>query len=205
MNIVNPKDYGVNVNGTSAEQRKKNLPYKAAGFWKRALAYSIDAHFYVIISMVCFYFVLSGDGTAEEKYAGYINVVNYGVLLWVIYFVIAECTTGGTFGKHCAGLRVETKDGEKLTFLHALGRYLSAFLNYLTLLVGYLMIGFTRKKIGLHDIVSGTRVVNYKQSRAVKWWLISLVVMIASMAIITLNFQEELVQTFENQTNTYGY
>ena len=51
------------------------------------------------------------------------------------------------------------KNGERLGFFHALGRFLLKIISYIILLIGFIMIAFTEKKQGLHDIIASTYVV----------------------------------------------
>ena len=69
-----------------------------------------------------------------------------------------------TPGKRVMGCMVITKDGRRLKFMHALGRHIACILSSLTLLIGYFLIGWTRQKTGLQDLVAGTRVVRFKNS-----------------------------------------
>ena len=45
-------------------------------------------------------------------------------------------------------------------FGRASGRYFAKFLSWITLLVGFFMAGFTRRKQALHDIVAKTLVIS---------------------------------------------
>lgn len=67
--------------------------------------------------------------------------------------------TGATVGKRLMNLRVVACDDSKLTFVNVLyretiGRYLSSLL-----FVGYLMIGVSETKQGLHDRLCDTQVI----------------------------------------------
>lgn len=62
------------------------------------------------------------------------------------------------------GLKVTALDGTRISIARATGRHFAKFLNLLTLLIGFFMIGWTRRKQGLHDMIAGTRV--YKKQHA---------------------------------------
>src|SRR5690554_810032 len=58
------------------------------------------------------------------------------------------------------GIKVVNADGGRLSFAHALGRWFTALLSYVTLYIGFLLAAFTGKKQALHDLVAGTFVVD---------------------------------------------
>ena len=80
-----------------------------------------------------------------------------------------------TIGKRIIGVKVTGIDGNKISFLRATGRTLAKFLSVITLGIGFLMIAFTKKKQGLHDIVAKTLVVKHGESHVWKAILVSFV------------------------------
>lgn len=64
-----------------------------------------------------------------------------------------------TPGKRVMGCMVVTREGKRLSYLHAFGRHLACALSGLTLWIGYCLAGWTREKTALHDMIAGTRVV----------------------------------------------
>jgi uncharacterized RDD family membrane protein YckC len=64
-----------------------------------------------------------------------------------------------TVGKMMCGLRVTDTQGQRISFGRATGRYFAKILSALTLFIGYLMVGWTRQKRGLHDFIAGTLVI----------------------------------------------
>jgi uncharacterized RDD family membrane protein YckC len=76
-----------------------------------------------------------------------------------LYFAGSECSSAqATPGKKALGLVVTNLNHERISFGRATARYFSKFLSELTLYIGYVMIGFTAKKQGLHDMIAGTLV-----------------------------------------------
>lgn len=86
----------------------------------------------------------------------------YDIFLYLAgsaYFIVMTYLTGATVGKRLMDLRVVACDDSKLTFVNVLyretiGRYLSSLL-----FVGYLMIGVSETKQGLHDRLCDTQVI----------------------------------------------
>jgi len=63
-----------------------------------------------------------------------------------------------TPGKLACRLRVTTLHGQRPTFGRALGRELAKLLSAI-FCIGFLMVAWTRRKQGLHDIIAGTLVL----------------------------------------------
>ena len=64
-----------------------------------------------------------------------------------------------TTGKGILGLRVTDLDGNRITFLRAAIRDLAKIISAFILLIGFIMVAFTERKQGLHDMIAGTLVV----------------------------------------------
>ncbi len=78
---------------------------------------------------------------------------------WLYYAVMESSNMQGTFGKMAMGLKVTTLSGKKLNFGQATARYFLKWLSNMTLGIGYLMPLFTEKRQTLHDLLSGSLVV----------------------------------------------
>ena len=48
--------------------------------------------------------------------------------------------------------------GNRISFERATGRHFAKWLSSMVLGIGYIMVGFTERKQGLHDLVAGTLV-----------------------------------------------
>lgn len=72
--------------------------------------------------------------------------------------------TQGTLGKLALGIKVTDLNGRRIGFGRATGRHFGKFISTLTLLIGYIMVAFTQKKQGLHDMMAGCLVVNRERS-----------------------------------------
>lgn len=140
---------------------------KNAGFWWRLLAYIIDTillmvaafltgivlGFIIGIAMAIF-------GGAEHKSAvsailGYMIGI---VLSWLYYTWFESSPRMATPGKYWLGMMVTDEQGQRINFRQANIRYWSKILSAIILCIGYLMIAFTEKKQGLHDIIAKTLV-----------------------------------------------
>jgi uncharacterized RDD family membrane protein YckC len=64
-----------------------------------------------------------------------------------------------TLGKAVLGIKVTDLKGNRISFGRASGRFFAKIISSLTLGVGYIMIAFTEKKQGLHDMIAECLVV----------------------------------------------
>jgi len=68
--------------------------------------------------------------------------------------------TGFTMGKWAAGLRILRKNGSPIGIGRALLRHFVGYpLSFITLGLGFLIVAFTSRGRGLHDLIAGTVVV----------------------------------------------
>lgn len=152
-----------------------------AGFWKRVAAYILDA-IVLYIPQMLIEKAFGGDAAkAALKQASLDAVGNpdammaanmhYYATMWpaillivvlgVLYFTVCESSAWqGTLGKLALGIRVTDMEGRRISFPRALGRYFAKFLSAIILGVGFLMVAWTQRKQGLHDMICGTLVLN---------------------------------------------
>jgi uncharacterized RDD family membrane protein YckC len=143
-------------------------PIKYAGFWIRFAGGFVD---YIILILPEFLFTAnpviiylwhgSGHATtqADIDAANIIGPV-LSILFWWIYCsVLLSCPWQATLGMKACGLKIVDHSGKCISFGRATGRYFAEVLSALFCLIGYLMIAWTSKKQGLHDLIAGTFVV----------------------------------------------
>jgi uncharacterized RDD family membrane protein YckC len=133
------------------------------GFWLRLVAYIIDA---IVLSVVVGIIAaivgvkLFDTENPEAAFDPTLNLVSL-VISWLYFALMESSERGATLGKMAVGLRVVSSSGQRLSFLNATGRYFAKLLSALILCIGFLMIAFTDRKRGLHDMIAGTLVVKY--------------------------------------------
>lgn len=97
---------------------------------------------------------------------GMVNIL--GIIFGWIYFAVMESSSvQGTLGKMALGIKVTDLEGNQVGFGKATGRFFGTIISALILLIGFIMVAFTQKKQGLHDMMAGCLVVN-KQAKFVK-------------------------------------
>lgn len=133
-------------------------PY--AGFWKRFLAYILDS-IALIVGVFLIAFILAGLGLdLDNPDAEPMVSLLLLAFIWLYYALMESSPTQATLGKMTLGLKVTDLNGERISFARASGRFFAKLVSSLLLCIGYLMVGFTSKKQGLHDILSGCLVLN---------------------------------------------
>ncbi|KAA9026048.1 RDD family protein [Niallia endozanthoxylica] len=157
------------------------------GFWIRVAAYLIDSiiigiplTIISILILLLFFgtsditYLMMADpaymetGMTDEEalsflatYFGSIIVTSIvSIVIAVAYFAGLQASKWqATIGKKALGLQVTDLKGERISFWRGFGRYLAmSFLSGI-LFIGYIMVGITEKKQGLHDFIAGTVVV----------------------------------------------
>ncbi len=140
------------------------------GFWRRLLAFIIDG---LVIGAVMMPFglglglahigaALNGDMTREALVA----LIMASIFVWFIRVIVSWAYGAGfessrlqaTPGKMLLGLKVTDLEGRRITFLRATGRALGKWVSGALLGIGYLLVAFTDRKQGLHDLMAGTLV-----------------------------------------------
>jgi uncharacterized RDD family membrane protein YckC len=119
-----------------------------AGFWKRLGAIIIDGLIVGAANSILF-------------------VVSWGLFTpiffiteWLYFALMESSTKQATLGKMALGIVVTDMDGKRLSFGRATGRYFGKIVSGIILCIGFIMIAFTEKKQGLHDMMANTLVVN---------------------------------------------
>jgi len=80
--------------------------------------------------------------------------------VWLYYALLESSSRQATIGKMALGIIVIDEEGGQITFGKATVRYFAKILSALLLFVGYLMVAFTQRKQGLHDLIAETLVIN---------------------------------------------
>ena len=160
----------------SLSGRFNALSTKYAGFWKRVAAYFVDYMVFTPILLICFvlYVYFSPYTWDEIIYSYYYNPYidwAYWVFMAVLpgivgiaYFCGMESSSKqGTLGKMALGIQVVDMNDNRISFGRAFGRYFGKLLSGCLCYIGFIMVGFTQKKQGLHDILAATQVINRNQ------------------------------------------
>ena len=119
----------------------KNKIY--AGFWHRFLAYLID---FIILAVI--YFILT-----LIPIIGWIIGIFFG---WLYFAIQHSSSKRSTLGMRALDITINDENLDKIGFWRATGNYLVVGISVMILFIGLIMIGFTSRKQGLHNLVSRT-------------------------------------------------
>jgi uncharacterized RDD family membrane protein YckC len=141
-----------------------NVPTQFGGFWVRVGAASIDTAVLLIPTLLIsfLYRAVYLTADADEMEQVMVEVMDYIqnlLVCWIYSAVLHSSKWQATVGKKVVGLKVIDENGNRISFGRATGRFFAQFISGLILAIGYLMVGWTKKKQGLHDIIAGTYVI----------------------------------------------
>ena len=77
---------------------------------------------------------------------------------WLYSALLESSSYQATLGKMILGMKVTDLAGNRISFERATGRHFAKILSAMILGIGFLMVAFTERKQGLHDILAGTLV-----------------------------------------------
>lgn len=133
-----------------------------AGFWIRVVANLIDS-VVLFIPLFIINFVLQMMTLMADSEGVIVGVLTVLILLNLIivalyYILTTSSKMQGTVGKKLLNMRVVDAGGNRISAGRSFGRFLSYMLSGF-LYIGYIMVGLTPEKRGLHDYIAGTWVI----------------------------------------------
>ncbi len=141
-----------------------------SGFFRRLIAFTLDMLLVSVPGMLLFGSMLALQFQNIDVNPTDAQIARLGLtvltaqlvsvlIAWLYYALLESGKHQATFGKRLLGIKVVGKEGNRISFARATGRFFAKTLSYLTLYVGFIMAGFTNRKRALHDIVAETYVV----------------------------------------------
>lgn len=135
------------------------------GFWIRVGAYFIDLVVLIIPVLLISFLFRAVTPAADELELAIVDMIDsfLSIIVWWVYFAVMNSSEWqATLGKRAVGLKVVDENGNRISFGRATGRYFAEIISGLILLIGYMMVGWTKRKQGLHDMIASTYVVKSK-------------------------------------------
>jgi uncharacterized RDD family membrane protein YckC len=132
------------------------------GFWIRFWAYLIDLLVIGSINRILIYPLFEFLGLNSNQSLIFSPITIVTTVIFFAYFVLMTKYLHQTLGKMIFGIKVVAIKKESLNwgtvlFRELVGRYISK-----TIWIGYVIVAFTPKKQGLHDIFADTQVIHEK-------------------------------------------
>lgn len=154
------------------------------GFWIRTLAYAVDLAI-LMAGLLLLAVVLTFTGGA--------GTVIYSVIATlgpIAYFVwLTASGRQATFGKQLCGLKVQhAGSGERISLLRSIARELGKLVSAAVLMIGFLLIAFTGRKQGLHDMLASTEVVREGTARVGLALFVAIAGVVVPVVVIPLMF-----------------
>lgn len=132
----------------------------------RVAAYILDSLImsvvFVPLGIVIGVLMVGGGVDENSPIMSLVNLGTNGISIlagWLYYGFMESSSWQGTIGKRVLGLRVTDMNGSRISFGRASGRYFGKILSGMICLIGFLMVVFTEKKQGLHDLLAGTLIL----------------------------------------------
>lgn len=136
-----------------------------AGFWWRVLAYIIDAILLGIPLNILGAALGAPIGFAAARHISAREMdallMYQGIAIvaaWLYFALLESSAWQGTIGKKALSLSVTDYNAQPIGFGQATGRFFAKILSGLILGIGFLMVAFTQRKQGLHDLMASTLV-----------------------------------------------
>lgn len=123
---------------------------KYGGFWLRVVVAILD---WMVVAAATGIIAAAALGTMG------IGVTLSIVISWLYESLLLSSEKQATLGKMAMGLIVTDDNERRLTFGRATGRHFAKYLSSFILGIGYIMVAFTERKQGLHDMVASTLVI----------------------------------------------
>ena len=180
------------------------------GFWRRVAASVIDC---LVLSLLGLLVVAVGIVLGAHNYllsTPELDLEIWANLIWallgLLYFAGMESSAKqATLGKLAAGLVVTDLQEERITFVRAICRYMAKIPSALILLIGFLMVAFTKRKQGLHDKLTSCLVIKRNNSRVFRVFLLVFLLWILGIGglgyFVYVSVLPQWLETMQAQAN----
>jgi uncharacterized RDD family membrane protein YckC len=134
-----------------------------AGFWMRFWAYLIDIIVVGSVTRLLINPIFRAMDVSLIDTSMFAPIAIMDAVVFYGYFILMTKYFSQTIGKMVLGLKVIELNGSKpswgtVVFRELIGRFISA-----TVLILYIVVAFTNKKQGIHDLFADTTVVQEKK------------------------------------------
>jgi len=153
------------------DQNEPLLNLNYASFWSRVWASLLDSVIIFILLFLADKLLISIINEYYKTHVFYYTnsidrfMYDYSIFVFnaffvMMYFAFAESSNKqATIGKRALGIKVIDLDGNRISFINAIGRHISKFFSAFILYIGFLMPLWTKKKQTLHDMMASCVVI----------------------------------------------
>lgn len=129
-----------------------------AGFWIRVLAYAVDC--IILMLPIGAVQIMFGPWEDEPESGLFLSVIIVLGIELVYFSALWSSKMQGSLGQKILGLKVvDAVTRGRISFGRALGRAVALIFAMMIFFAGVLIVAFTERKRGLHDIIADTYVV----------------------------------------------
>lgn len=145
-----------------------------AGFWMRVGANFVDSTIITLLFWIAnlIIVIIIGADNFKSGEADYVTVNIIEGAIALAYFVAMTHKYGGTLGKMVMGIKVISDKSQALSLWQVFVREISKIVSFLIIFIGYMMVGWTKRKQGLHDKFAKTLVVKVPGKKIKVWALV---------------------------------
>lgn len=149
----------------------ENQQVQYASFWIRFLAFIVDVVIIVLLQLVLLlpliFFIefkftheeimnLNQDAMVTLVFGFYITLM---VIAWLYFALLHASSRHATAGKMLLGIKVCHAHGRDLSFSRTSLRYVSKYISFGILFIGFIIAAFTPHRQALHDFIADTIVI----------------------------------------------
>jgi uncharacterized RDD family membrane protein YckC len=142
-----------------------------ANIGKRLLAFLLDLIIWFVLAsivyalLLVFFSALLTSITTSSEASEQLGFLIFIIVGWVYHSINHSYPRQATLGKRAFGLTVSDLNQNKISFGRATGRYFAFVFFTLLALADFLPLPFTEKSQALHDLISGTVVIEKKHPK----------------------------------------
>lgn len=154
------------------------------GFWVRVLAYSADMSIVTLALLALAVPFLFLGGAGMFLYGLLASVAPFAYFAW-----FTASPRQSTPGKQLCGLKVRhAGTGERISLARSLARELAKVISAAVLFLGFVIVGLTQRKQGLHDMLAMTVVVREGPARLLLACIVAIAGVVIPIIVIPLMF-----------------
>ena len=161
--------------------KQQVLTKRYAGFFIRTLAMTVDSFILGVVGLAVLLILNAAGVTNIQEISQYSEafvsspsietlsklfqlpgmdiLLSISNIIQAIYFIILHALFGATIGKRLFHIHVETRAGDRISWLTAIIRYIASIMSMMLYGLGYLTVLVDPKRRGLHDFIASTCVV----------------------------------------------
>ncbi len=144
----------------AASEQHAETQREYAGVLLRGYAFFMDYAVFILLGALCMALLEEFNILLSDDLGFLVGVaVIIFTLVWLYHAGLEASVMQGTLGKRLTGIKVINQSGMRCNLGQTSMRFITKLLSALLLGAGFIMIAFTKRKQGLHDIIAGSLVI----------------------------------------------